>query len=58
MDKANTTTPALTASKVLGTIGLSASFFTAVTFAAQGMVAMLMKTESSAMCRPMQILYV
>ena len=56
MDKANTTNPALTVSKVLGTIGLPTSSFRAVMFAAQRMVAMLMKTELFAMCRPRQIL--
>ena len=56
MDKANLATPALTDSKVLGTIGLPVSSFRAATFAAQRMVAMLMKTVLRAMCRPTQIL--
>ena len=57
MDKANTITPlALTDSKVLGTIGLSASSFRAAMFAAQRMVAMLMKIELFAMCCPTHIL--
>ena len=56
MDKADTITLALTVSRVLGTIGLSASSFRAVTFVAQRMVATLMKTELFAMCRPTQIL--
>ena len=51
MDKANTTTPALTVSKVLGMIGLPAPSFRAVTFAAQRMVVMLMKTELFAIDR-------
>ena len=58
VDKANTTTPALTVSKVFGTIGLPASSFTATMFVAQRMAAMLMKTELFAMCRPTQILCV
>ena len=58
MDKANTTTPALTVSKVLGIIGLPASSFRAVMFAAHRMVATLMKIALFAICRPTQILCV
>ena len=58
MDKANMTNPALTVSKVSGTIGRPVLSFRAVTFAAQRMVAMLIKTELFAMCRPTQILCV
>ena len=56
MDNTNRTTRALTVSKVLGTIGLPASSFGAAMFAAQRMVATLMKIELLAMCRPTQIL--
>jgi len=58
MDRAYTTTPALMVSNVLGTIGLPASSFRAATFAAQRMVAMLMKIELRAMYRPTQVLCV
>ena len=58
MDKANTTTPALTVSKVLGTIGLPALSFRAAMFAAQRTVATLMKIVLFAVCRPTHILYV
>ena len=58
MGKANTTTPALTASKGLGMIGLPPSSFRGAMFAAQRMVATLMKIELFAMCRPTQILCV
>ena len=56
VNKANTIAPGPAVSKVSGTIGLPASSFRAATFAAQRMVAMLMKTELLAMCRPTQIL--
>ena len=58
MGNANRTTRALTVSKVLGTIGLPASSFGAAMFAAQRIVAMLMKIELLAMCRPTQILWI
>ena len=55
-DNANTIAPALTASNVLGTIGLPALSVRAAMFAAQRTVAMLMKIELFAMYRPTQIL--
>ena len=52
------TTLALAVSKVSGTIGLPVSSFNAAMFAAQRMVATLMKIELFAKCRPTQILYI
>ena len=57
-DRANAANPVLTVSNVLGTIGLPASSFRAVTLTAQRMVVMLMKTELFAIWRPTQILCV
>jgi len=53
---AHTTIPALTVSSVFGTIGFPVSSFTAEMLAAQRRQAMLIKSESSAMYRPTQIL--
>ena len=56
MDKPDMTTLALIISMVSGTIGLPVSSFRAAMFAAQRTVAMLMKIELLARCRPTQIL--